>query len=192
MSASELRANDDCPYCSGTGFDISQSDVCACVQKAQPKRSSFAAALTDALTGNLPNPEGFLMTAGKHKGELITRVPPGYLKWMVNAGHHDADMAEAEIQRRGTKLPDLEVSAHSIDRASLRLIPAWKGTRQRKEGLHSWLARMAMTALDNPAFRDGCHQHMGIVFVFAYVGRWPVLKSVWPANKDNRDDDEGE
>lgn len=176
-----------CPACADTGFNPLIGGTCLCVEKGP---NLIHRAMTDALTGDLPDPHGFVVDVGKHKGERLTRIPIGYLRWMVNSAHQYADYAEAEIRRRGTDLPDIDISAHAIDRASLRLVPAWKGTRQRKEGLHSWLARMAVRALENPAFRPNCHQYMGIVFVFASEGRWPVLKSVWPAQRGQEDDEE--
>jgi hypothetical protein len=33
------------------------------------------------------NTHGYMMKRGRHKDQLITRVPVNYLKWMVNVGH---------------------------------------------------------------------------------------------------------
>lgn len=179
-----------CPRCGGTGFDVALDDLCGCVMHRYQdcgvvdKSAPAPAAPAD--------PHGFVLDVGKHAGDLITRVPIGYLRWMVNISHQYSDIAEAEIKRRGTELPDIEVSAHAVDRASLRLLNAWRGTRYKKEGIHSWLARMADRSLDNAPFRANCHQHMGIVFVFAYSGKWPVLKSVWPAQQNSREEDDEE
>jgi len=61
-------------------------------------------------------------------------------------------------------------SAHSIDRASQRLLDAWKATRLEDEGLFTWLKRigsLAMTAiLAEKGHKDGLR---GRGFV---RGRW--------------------
>jgi hypothetical protein len=58
---------------------------------------------------------------GKHKGERWTRVPISYLKWLVNVGSQYAEIAQAELDRRGTRLThDINLTGHAIDRASLR------------------------------------------------------------------------
>ncbi|MGB5811749.1 MAG: hypothetical protein WBG86_14525 [Polyangiales bacterium] len=123
----------------------------------------------------------FVMQNGKHAGEPITRVPPDDLKWMVNAGHRNAEEAAKEMERRGTVTPTLDLSGHAIDRASLRLWRQYKETRSEGEGLWSWLARIAAKALDGRTpDEQGRVNYAGIRFVFATEGKWPVLKSVMP------------
>ena len=34
------------------------------------------------------NTHGYRMARGKHKGELLTRVPPGYILWLANQPTH--------------------------------------------------------------------------------------------------------
>ena len=65
-----------------------------------------------------PNTHHWLMPNGRHKGKRITRVPVSYLKWMINARHQYEEYAQAELNRRGTVTPELEVSGHAIDAAS--------------------------------------------------------------------------
>lgn len=130
----------------------------------------------------------FVMENGRHKGEPITRVPVPYLKWMVNAGHTHEAHAAAELSRRGTTTPTLEVSGHAIDSASLRLRKLWHETSEENEGLHAWLVRQAEAAWEylqtggGGASDDWTVQHGGIKFAFAGDGRWPVLKTVMPAS----------
>jgi len=116
---------------------------------------------------------------GKHAGELYTRLPVSYLKWMVNVSHSRAEIAKAELERRGTVTPDLEVSGHAIDRASLSCRKIWHETRGGDEGLHAWLVRMAAEALEKADVDDkGRHQHNGMLLAFEQDGNWPVLKTV--------------
>lgn len=125
------------------------------------------------------NTHEFRMPSGRHKGELITRVPVGYLKWMVNSGHPRGDYAAAELARRGTITPTLDVSSgHAIDRASIFARRVWKQTRTKDEGLYSWLCRVAAEALQKPEDDQGRHRHLGFNFVFEKDGVWPVLKTI--------------
>lgn len=128
----------------------------------------------------------FVMPNGKHVGEPITRVPVGYLSWMVNSGHTFAAQAEAELRRRGTVTPSLDVSGHAIDRASLRLLKKWQKTASKDEGIHAWLVRNA-----EAAWRYGAPaseiEYAGIRFVFEVAGRWPVLKTVMPCKSKQRE-----
>lgn len=135
------------------------------------------------------NTHGVTMPNGRHKGELLTRVPVQYLKWMVCARHTMANLAAAELERRGTVTPDLDISGHAIDRASLRCRVIWHKTRGKEEGLHAWLCRVAMeawksgpgSALSASDLEDSKgHKvhHMGMIFCFEVSGIWPVLKTV--------------
>lgn len=116
---------------------------------------------------------------GKHRGELWTRLPVSYLKWIVNVSARNADIAEAELKRRGTHTPDLDVSGHAIDRASLACAEIWRETRAEDEGLHAWLCRVAQEALDKGVVdHKDRHLHLGIAFAFDMEVAWPVLKTV--------------
>lgn len=118
---------------------------------------------------------------GKHRGVRWTRVPVGYLRWMINEGHEKADIAEAELKRRGTTFPDMEVSGHAIDRASQRLLGLWQETSDENEGLNSWLVRRAQAALSaHSGDLEGSVKttHEGIKFVFEIKAKWPILKTV--------------
>ena len=71
------------------------------------------------------------------------------------------------------------ISAHVIDRASLRCLGLWKLTCYREEGLHTWLQRKAEEALSCPTDHRGRHMYIGLLWVFAdgEDGR-PVLKTI--------------
>ena len=65
------------------------------------------------------NTHGMVMPIGRHAGTPITRLPVSYLLWMDQSAHSMANVARAELKRRGTTRPTLDVSNHAIDRASL-------------------------------------------------------------------------
>ena len=96
------------------------------------------------------NTHGMICDFGRHKGERYTRIPVSYLKWLANTPEHKAhEIAKAELARRGTVTPDLEVSGHAIDRASLSCRKIWHQTASSdQEGLHAWLSRVAAEALE--------------------------------------------
>jgi len=132
-----------------------------------------------------------IMPNGRHKGERITRIPVSYLKWMANTPDHSlCQSAKAEMDRRGTVTPDVDVSGHAIDRASLRCRKLWHEDRGKDEGLYSWLCRITREAIDAiGGWEDEIrYDHKGMVLTIAKEGTWPVLKSIWPAKKKNREE----
>jgi len=116
---------------------------------------------------------------GKHKGERVTRLPASYLRWMVNQNTPMADYARAEIDRRGHKLPEVELSGHAIDNASLRVRKIWHQTSLEGEGLHTWLERMTLEALaKGKRLESGKIKHNGMKLVIEQGEEFPVLKTV--------------
>lgn len=86
------------------------------------------------------NTHNLVVDFGRHKGQLWTRIPISYLKWLVNSRTQWANIAQSELDRRGVVTPDeLEITGHALDRASLNCLKEWKKTRYRDEGLHAWL-----------------------------------------------------
>lgn len=127
------------------------------------------------------------LNSGRHKGERIQRVPVGYLLWMVNIGHDMKAEAQAELGRRGTTLPKIEVSGHAIDRASLNCRKIWHQTAlDGSEGIHAWLVRVAYEAW-TMADKEDTLIYLGMKFVFECGGAWPVLKTVMPTNKNPKE-----
>ncbi len=125
---------------------------------------------------------GMTCDFGEHAGTPWTRLPAHYVLWVANVKprHDYADIAEAELARRGTRKPTIEVSGHAIDRASQHYLNAWQNDSDhgRKEGIHSWLVRVAEEALQR-GVRDGdkvYYRHMA--FVFQEGMSWPTLKTV--------------
>lgn len=94
------------------------------------------------------------MPFGKYAGERVTRVPVGYLKWAVSVSANSqiklkdgstvpfAEVAKAEIERRGERLQNVEVSGHAIDRLSQKFRKIWHENKHGDEGLYSWAARV--------------------------------------------------
>lgn len=125
---------------------------------------------------------------GKHKGERWTRVPIGYLKWLINEGTPWAPIAKAELERRGGVIdPSVVISGHAIDRASLRCVKIWEGTRlHNNEGLYAWLHRMATEALEHDkTTRDLTNiRYRGMQFSFDHGEVFPTLKSVYPSSHE--------
>jgi hypothetical protein len=105
---------------------------------------------------------------------------------MVNASHSMADTARAELDRRGTFLPVMEVSNHAIDRASTSCLELWIQTRDGpKEGIASWLHRRALEAIKEPKDKKGRRKYGGMVWAFEAGSDWPVLKTVFPVGHRN-------
>lgn len=116
---------------------------------------------------------------GRHKGEKMTHVPVGYLRWMVNANHEHANLAEEEIVRRGHEVPDIELSPHSINRFSERFLDRFRKREDEKVGIYNFLLHLAQEALAS------CDNDLeekirldGITFIFTRDTKWPVLKTV--------------
>jgi hypothetical protein len=128
----------------------------------------------------MDDPRRWLLPDGRFCGETIARVPLSHLKWMVTSGNSNAGRALAEMKERGTITPDLDVTGHALDRASQSCLKAWRHDRQGQEGLHSWLARVAMEALKKraPTGAPERRTHKGIRFVFKFEFGWPVLQTV--------------
>lgn len=129
------------------------------------------------------NTHGYTMPNGKHIGQLITRVPISYLKWMVCNRHTASAYAKAELDRRGTTTPELDISGHAIDRASQCLLEHWQKYRNGEEGLHGWLCRVSAEALQ--VGTGDKVSYMGIKFVFERDGEWPVLKTVMRGSNEH-------
>lgn len=125
---------------------------------------------------------GMVIDFGKHTGTLYTRVPVGYLFWMVNNGHSRKDIAAAEIVRRGSVMPRCDISGHAIDRASLNCWDIWRATCNREdpgEGFHAWLVRMTEEAiLIGKTDDNGRYIYNRMKLVIENGEHWPVLKTV--------------
>ena len=125
------------------------------------------------------NTHGVIIDFGKHKGELFTRLPVSYLKWMINTGTNQSDIAKAEFERRGDTMPEVELSGHAIDNASLRVRKIWHETRGESEGLYTWLQRMTLEALaKGEKLESGKIKYQGMKLVIAEGEEFPILKTI--------------
>lgn len=128
------------------------------------------------------NTHNMTVSFGRHQGELYTRIPVSYLLWMINVEHTYAHIAHAEIKRRGTVLPSVEVSHHAIDRFSQKFLKKWLEANSDK-GIAAYLHELAEKvwfeyAADRANHSSETIYFEGINFVFEIEGRWPVLKTV--------------
>ena len=125
------------------------------------------------------NTHGVKISFGKHKGTLITRVPLSYLKWMINANTLMSDYAKAEFKRRGDTMPQVELSGHAIDNASLKVFKIWKEDRKLDEGLYTWLQRTTLEALTHGhELKNGKIKYKGMKLVIEKGEEFPVLKTI--------------
>ena len=125
---------------------------------------------------------GMLIDFGKHKGQPYTRAPISYLRWMIDKGHFRAEVAQAELERRGISLVDgpIEISGHAIDSASLRLWKNYRDTRKSsREGLHAWLVRTCVDAIASSDIgSDGEVYYQGMKLVMHQGDLHYTLKTV--------------
>lgn len=126
------------------------------------------------------NTHGVTLTFGKHKGELLTRIPVSYLKFMINTKTPQHDLAKAEFERRGDTMPKVELSGHAIDNASIRVRDIWHQTKQSNdEGLYSWLQRVTLGAIEHgELLESGKIKYMDMKFVIQQGEEFPVLKTI--------------
>ena len=122
---------------------------------------------------------------GKHRGELWTRVPNNYLRWLSNQPEElpgmeeNKELARAELERRGTRSSgEVEISKHAIDTASLRVRKIWHQSRGENEGLYTWLSRIANEAVEGVNDKPERIKHLGIILIFKWGNDFPILKTV--------------
>jgi len=126
-----------------------------------------------------PNTHGARLEFGKWEGSLITRVPVGYLRFMVNHQTKQWELASAEMIRRHSTMPTVELSPHAIDNASLRVRKRWHETRGKEEGLFAWLQRVTLEAIDQgEEIEEGIYIHLGMKFVVEHGHVYPILKTI--------------
>ena len=124
------------------------------------------------------NTHGQRIEFGKHKGELFTRLPVSYLKWMIYENAQQSDIAKAEFERRGDTMPEVELSGHAIDNASIRVRKIWHETKNENEGIYSWLQRMTKESLEANNVHNGKYKHKGMKLVIEQGEEFPVLKTI--------------
>ena len=127
------------------------------------------------------NTVDLIVDFGRYRGVRWTRVPVYYLIWIANEKDHKAGpIARAELKRRGTITPEVQISGHAIDRASQNLLGKWMETRRNDEGLYAWLARMASDSVKFGRQRGTAYEYVyvGMVFIFGDGDLCPTLITV--------------
>lgn len=126
------------------------------------------------------NTHGVTISYGKHNGELITRLPVSYIRWMINSNAPMAEYARAELERRGDTMPTIELSGHAIDNASIRVRKIWHETKlSGDEGIYSWLMRVTTEAISRgEKLESGKIRYLGMKFVVEQGEEFPVLKTI--------------
>jgi hypothetical protein len=137
------------------------------------------------------NTHNLIINFGKHKGTPWTRLPIQYLQWIANEEGMNLDKKElalSELKRRGTIWPEVKLSIHAIDRASLKLKHYWQLDNDDKKadgynevGLYSWLHNLALEAITHgqPDSEDKeirYYQRFKLVFYFGEY--FPELKTI--------------
>lgn len=122
----------------------------------------------------------FIMRGKRFKGEPITHVAVSYLRWMVGCRHENAKEAARELHRRGSVLPEIEISYHAIDRFSQRFLQRWFDYRKDKEGIYSYIHRITKFAWGRiKDYPDKSKITIkGMTFIFERENKWPVLKTI--------------
>ena len=129
------------------------------------------------------NTHDVLLDFGKYEGERLTRVPVGYVRWMIDALNIAPawrELARSEYSRRATALPTLELSSEAIDDVSLHARQIWRKTASNPdEGLYSWLMRVATEAMASGEGRsDGTIRYIGLDFAIGPGDEFPAVKAV--------------
>lgn len=101
-----------------------------------------------------------ILTFGSFEGQPLTALPTSYLVWAMSnriyALHRWKrgrfakfyELCEAEVDRRGSIVPQYFVSKEAIDFISRLHHDVYIGTRDPNEGMFSWAERMLEMAVD--------------------------------------------
>lgn len=121
----------------------------------------------------------YLLPRGRYAGHRITRVPVKYLFYLINSKSDLKEIAQSELARRKCPVPDIDLSAHAVDQASLRLLKRWRELGNKDEGIFSWLLRVGTQALKSGTYTgDNKIAYKKMLFVFDIEPDMPVLKTV--------------
>lgn len=128
---------------------------------------------------------------GKYRGELWTRLPLAYVKFLANSSQGSQQaIALAELERRGIDPGKdgygIDVTMHSVDRASQKLLHFWNDRRIGDEGLATWMARTALEAIEKGRYHNGRYEFEGIRYVIKKGYLEPVLASIYPVTAEEK------
>jgi len=93
---------------------------------------------------------------------------------MINSDHSKKEIAQAELDRRGTVIPTLEISGHAINRFSERFMDKW----DKKVGLYTFILESASEALKMAEKGNEKVIYNGMTFVFDFGLCYPTLKTI--------------
>lgn len=129
----------------------------------------------------------YVIQFGKYKGEILTRLPQGYLRFIVmekiRGPIHLPPLnliAAAELERRGARSDFIEITGHAIDRFSFKYLDRW----DRKVGLYTFIEQQCERAIKKNRLskvqKNGSkvYRHLGISWVIKSDLAIPVLKTV--------------
>ncbi len=137
--------------------------------------------------------QNLTVSFGKYKGQLWTRVPMAYLRWLINQPVRTAEsefeleqakkrqlIAKLELKRRGVSMLNIniDVSDHAIDRASLKCLNIYQASAKPDEGIATWTKRIGSEALAH-GVRVGRYIHYnGMKLVINQMEVYPVVVTV--------------
>jgi hypothetical protein len=76
-------------------------------------------------------------------------------------------------------MPQVELTGHAIDNASIRVRKIWHETKHKDEGIYSWLQRITLEALERGRRLDsGKIKYLGMKLVIEEGEEFPVLKTI--------------
>ena len=123
---------------------------------------------------------------GKHRGQLWTRLPVSYLRWIMQQERKGQiekaqDYAGSELERRGTDLSiEMEITPHAINKCSLRHMGLYRAKKKKDEGIYTFILRMASFSIEKgEELVDGKRKIAGVTFCFDFSLCQPVLKTVF-------------
>lgn len=126
----------------------------------------------------------YIFPGGKYKGRSIKRVPVRYLFNNIQHNSIYSTVSREELQRRGSHLPDIDVTSHAIDRVSLLCLDLWQKTKKNNEGIYSWVLRMARNAIDKGSYKNNrIIAYKSLIFAFDMSLTVPLLKTVMLNNR---------
>jgi uncharacterized protein (DUF3820 family) len=128
--------------------------------------------------------ENITIEFGKHKGELWTRVPVHYLRWLINESSplsKPHEMARFELERRGTVLEhEINLTPHAIDRFYQRYKRAGLSRSDilGYGGIYSALMALSIEALKLCNGGPNKVEYKGLKFIFYKRNLDTILKTV--------------
>lgn len=122
-----------------------------------------------------------IFVGGIYTGLEIEAAPVRYMFHLFRESSDQSVrlLARKELITRGALIGGVDLTAHAIDQASVRLLKRYEDTHKKNEGLYSWLSRISTAALERGTrFQDDTIGYKGMVFVFCFKNSIPLLKTI--------------